>query len=82
MNMTPNRKRGFVQFFLHLAASVFIGISVYGILVYWDEPKGLTPLMSVGLGFVALVCVFLIVFLGTRLDKLNEEIAAEEKDGG
>jgi hypothetical protein len=82
MNMTPNRKRGFVQFFLHLVASVFIGISVYGILVYWDEPKGVTPLMSVGLGFVALVCVFLIVFLGTRLDKLNEEIAEEEKDGG
>ena len=79
--MTQNMKRGFVQFFLHLAASVFIGISVYGILVYWDEPKGLTPLMSVGLGLVALVCVFLIVFLGTRLDKLNEEIAAEEKDG-
>lgn len=71
-----------MQFFLHLAASVFIGISVYGILVYWDEPKGVTPLMSVGLGFVALVCVFLIVFLGTRLDKLNDEIAEEEKDGG
>jgi hypothetical protein len=74
-------KRVFVQFFLHLTASVFIGISVYGIIVYWDEARNVSPLFSVVLGLVALCCVFLIMYLGTTLDKLDSEISRGKEKG-
>lgn len=78
-DMSPKMKRFIIQFFLNLVASVFIGISVYGIIIYWDEPKGVSPVLSVGLGIVALLCIFLIMYLGTTLDKLDSDISEEKK---
>ncbi len=78
--MSPKKKRIIVQFLLNLAASVFIGISVYGIIIYWDQPKSVSPLMSVGLGILALLCVFLIMYLGSTLDKLDTIISRDNKE--
>ena len=78
--MSPKKKRIIVQFLLNLAASVFIGISVYGIIIYWDQPKSVSPLMSVGLGVLALLCVFLIMYLGSTLDKLDTIISRDNKE--
>ncbi|NIO17148.1 MAG: hypothetical protein GTN70_09135 [Deltaproteobacteria bacterium] len=78
--MSPKKKRFLVQFLLNLAASVFIGISVYGIIIYWDQPKSVSPLMSVGLGLLALLCVFLIMYLGSTLDKLDAIISQDKEE--
>lgn len=78
--MSPKKKRIIVQFFLNLAASVFIGISVYGIIIYWDQPKSVSPLVSVGLGILALLCVFLIMYLGSTLDKLDTIISRNNEE--
>lgn len=77
--MTLKRKRFITHFFLNVAASTFIGICVYGIIVYGENPKKISPLLSFGLGCLAVLCVVLIFFLGTALDKLDAEIGRGQK---
>ncbi|RMG57764.1 MAG: hypothetical protein D6713_09010 [Deltaproteobacteria bacterium] len=76
--MKLRRKRMLYQFLLNLVASVFIGICVYGIIVFWGTPKKINPYLSVGLGLIALLCVGLIGIIGPRLDRIDLLLSEEE----
>ncbi len=76
--MKLRRKRTIYQFLLNLVASVFIGICVYGIIIYWGAPKKISPYLSVGLGIVAIICIALIGIIGPRLDRIELQLSDEE----
>jgi len=65
-------KRRFLKFVQHLAASVFIGISVYGVILYYggeiQEKIPVTKSLLLGLGAVA--CVVVVVVLGGIDDRM------------
>ena len=65
-------KRRFLQFLQHLAASVFIGISVYGAISYWggETQKRIPGAESLLLGLGAVVCVVIVVVLGGIDDRM------------
>jgi hypothetical protein len=77
--MTRKRKRLLLQLLFNVVASTFVGICVYGMIIYWDVPKKIDPILSVGLGFIAVLCVGLIYVLGTAIDKVEGEIYREKK---
>ena len=64
----------------NLAFSVFVGIAVYGIILYYGgELKERIPAgLSLFLGFTAVISVVVIVLVGGLIDK--EAIVDEEKD--
>jgi len=55
-----------------LAMSIFIGLAVYGLVIYWggEVSQELPPLKSFLLGMSAVVCVAVFVYLGGVLDKM------------
>jgi hypothetical protein len=59
----------FVQ---NLAASVFIGVSAYGVIIYWGgETSQKVPMgQSLLLGFLAVICVVVVVYLGGLQDRI------------
>jgi hypothetical protein len=65
-------KRWFLKFVQHLAASVFIGISVYGVIIYYGgeirEKIPMTDSLLLGLG--AVVCIVVFVVLGGIDDRM------------
>lgn len=65
-------KRTFYQFIQHLAAAIFIGISVYGIIIYMggkvNEKVPVATSLLLGLGAVA--CIVVIVVMGGVLDRI------------
>jgi len=65
-------KRGILQFIQHLAASVFIGIAVYGAIIYYggEIQKRIPVSESLLLGLGAVVCVIIVVVVGGVLDKI------------
>ncbi len=80
-------KKTIYQFVQYLAASTFIGISVYGIIssdffvVYmgWDANEKVPVATSLLLGLGAVTCIVVIVVLGGVLDRI---MAQEGKDEG
>ncbi len=79
--MVPKNKKRLLQFLFNVAASTFIGICVYGMLIYWGKPNKIAPALSVGLGLLAIVCIALIYFLGTAIDKLEGELRRNKDKG-
>ena len=65
-------KKRVLEFIQMLAVSIFVGVALYGVLIYWggEVSEKLPPLISVLLGFSAVVCVVVIVYLGGVLDKM------------
>jgi hypothetical protein len=64
-------KRLILQLLQTLAYSVFVGIAVYGIIIYYggEIQKRIPAKTSLLLGFTAVVCVVVIVFVGGLIDK-------------
>ena len=67
-------KRGLIQFIQHLAASVFIGIAVYGAIIYWGgETQSKIPMaLSLLLGIGAVVCIAIVVAIGGLQDRMAD----------
>ncbi|MDF1534876.1 MAG: hypothetical protein P1S46_00050 [bacterium] len=65
-------KRGSLQFLQNLAASVFIGIAVYGAIIYWGgETNQKVPMWeSLSLGALAVICVWVLVYIGGVQDRM------------
>ncbi len=79
--MVPKNKKRLLQFLFNLAASTFIGICVYGMIIYGGKPSKIAPALSVGLGVLAIVCIVMIYLLGTAIDKLEGEINRQKDKG-
>ncbi|UCG37738.1 MAG: hypothetical protein JSV00_05890 [bacterium] len=71
-------KMRLLQFLQHLAASVFIGIAVYGLLIFYPggTPKKIPASLSLLLGLASVVCIFAVVYLGGIIDR---QAALDEK---
>jgi hypothetical protein len=65
-------KRGLLVFVQNLAASIFIGVSAYGVIIYWGaETSQKVPMgQSLLLGFLAVICVGVIVYIGGLQDRI------------
>ena len=65
-------KRRFVKFVQHMAASVFIGISVYGAIMYYggEIQNKIPATQSILLGLGAVVCIVVVVVLGGIDDRM------------
>jgi len=77
-------KRRFVKFAQHMAASVFIGISVYGAIMYYggEIQNKIPATQSILLGLGAVVCLVVVVVLGgiddrmAAMDDINGDTSA------
>lgn len=74
-------KRGLLQFMQHLAASVFIGIAVYGAIIYWggETQKKIPVSESLLLGLGAVICIAVVVGIGGIQDKMALSDEARDK---
>jgi hypothetical protein len=77
-------KRAIYQFVQYLAASTFIGISVYGIIVYMggnvNEKVPVATSLLLGLG--AVVCIVIIVVMGGVLDRIMAQEGKGDRQSG
>ncbi len=75
-------KRRVLEFIQMLAMSIFIGIAVYGVVIYWggEVSQKLPPLKSFLLGMSSVVCVVVFVYLGGVLDKMAAASVDETLD--
>lgn len=71
-------KKNIYQFVQHLAAATFIGLSVYGIIIYMGGKinEQLPAATSLLLGLGAVTCIVIIVVMGGVIDRMMEQ---EEK---
>ncbi len=69
---TEALKRHIYQFIQYLAASVFIGLSVYGLIIFMGgEIHTRLPFWtSLLLGLGAIVCIVIVVIMGGILDRI------------
>jgi hypothetical protein len=65
-------KSWFLQFLHHMAASVFVGISLYGVFIYWggETQEKIPASRSLLLGLGAVICVIAFVMIGGLLDRI------------
>ena len=65
-------KRRLLQFVQHLAGSIFIGISVYGAIMYYggEIEKRIPVTESLLLGLGAVVCIVVVVVAGGIEDRI------------
>ena len=78
-------KRGLLVFVQNLAASVFIGVSVYGVVIYWggETDQKLPAGKSLLLGLLAVICVGVFVHIGGLQDRIahqDDQQDANEQD--
>lgn len=76
-------KKSLLQFIQHLAASVFIGIAVYGAIIYYggETQKRIPAKESLLLGLGAVICIIVVVGIGGLQDRLARNIEDEEQSG-
>ena len=80
---TGRVKRGLLLFIQNLAAAVFIGISVYGVVIYWggEIDQKIPAGQSLLLGLLAVICVGVIVYVGGLQDRIAHRDDKQD-DGG
>jgi hypothetical protein len=68
-------------FGFNLCASVFLGLCVYGLLIYSEGAKrpAASPLLTVLVGMGVLGCIAGICYFGRQWDRRNAEEAADRK---
>ena len=81
-------KRVLLELLQVLAGSAFVGISLYGIFMYWggETQEKIPASQSLLLGLAAVICITVFVMIGGLLDKIAEARQAgnetEQKDNG
>jgi hypothetical protein len=65
-------KKVFLEFIQILAFSIFIGIAVYGAIIYWggETNEKIPASSSLLLGLGAVICIIVIVIIGGFLDRM------------
>ncbi len=65
-------KRVLLEFLQMLTASTFVGISLYGVFIYWggEIQEKIPASKSLLLGLVAVICIIAFVMIGGLLDKI------------
>jgi len=65
-------KRVLLQFLQILATSTFVGISLYGVFMYWggETHVKIPASISLLLGLGAVICVITFVMIGGLLDRI------------
>jgi hypothetical protein len=86
--MGPVMKRYLLEFIQMLAGSAFVGISLYGIFIYWagETQEKIPASQSLLLGLGAVICIIVFVTIGGLLDRIAEARQAgngtEQQDNG
>ena len=81
-------KRVLLEILQVLAGSAFVGISLYGVFMYWggETQEKIPASQSLLLGLAAVICITVFVMIGGLLDKIAEARQAgnetEQKDNG
>lgn len=72
-------KKGIYEFIQILAFSVFVGIAVYGAIIYWggETNEKISGTSSLLLGLGAVICIIVIVVVGGILDRMAHKKEAE-----
>ena len=70
--MAPVMKKALLEFMQMLAASAFVGISLYGVFIYWggEIQEKIPASQSLLLGLGAVICIIVFVTIGGLLDKI------------
>ena len=65
-------KKGLLEFLQILAFSAFVGIAIYGAIIYWggEIQKKIPDSSSLFLGLGAVICIVVIVVIGGVLDRI------------
>jgi hypothetical protein len=79
--MGPVMKKYLLEFIQMLAASAFVGISLYGIFIYWggEIQEKIPASQSLLLGLGAAICIIVFVTIGGLLDRIA--MASEQASG-
>ncbi len=84
--MGPVMKRYLLEFIQMLAASAFVGISLYGVFIYWggETQEKIPASQSLLLGLGAVICLIVYVTIGGLLDRMaaSSEVANESQREG
>jgi len=74
-------KKWILEFIQMLAASAFVGISVYGVFIYWkgEIQEKIPASQSLLLGLVAVICIIVFITIGGFLDRIA--MASEQASG-
>ena len=66
-----------------LTFSIFVGIAVYGAIIYWggQAQEKLPASSSLLLGLGAVICIIVIVVVGNMLDKIAIADEAADNSG-
>ncbi len=74
-------KKNVYQLIQHLAASIFIGIAVFGVIIYkGGKVSNKIPVRtSLLLGLVSVVCVIVFVYMGSVMDRIMAEEGGDEE---
>ena len=75
------RKRLLLEFIQMLAGSAFVGISLYGVFIYWggEIQEKIPASQSLLLGLGAVICIIIFIAIGDLLDRIA---MASEKGSG
>ena len=79
--MKPVVKRLLLEFIQMLAASAFVGISLFGVFIYWggEIQEKIPATRSLLLGLGAVICILIFITIGGLLDRIA---MASEKGSG
>ena len=74
-------KKSILQLIQHLAASIFIGIAVYGAIIYYggEIQKKIPVKESLLLGLGAVICVIVVVVVGGLQDRHETSLEEENR---
>ena len=79
--MRPVVKRLLLEFIQMLAASAFVGISLFGVFIYWggEIQEKIPASQSLLLGLGAVICILIFITIGGLLDRIA--MASEQASG-
>ena len=79
--MRPVVKRLLLEFIQMLAASEFVGISLFGVFIYWggEIQEKIPATQSLLLGLGAVICILIFITIGGLLDRIA--MASEQASG-
>ena len=79
--MRPVVKRLLLEFIQMLAASAFVGISLFGVFIYWggEIQEKIPATQSLLLGLGAVICILIFITIGGLLDRIA--MASEQASG-